>query len=130
MDLTLPDHNLTDWDDEFSEPLSDSGSTQALLVNQPFAYAWAATLFVMLAAGLLIPIWRGYSVVAWSALGYGAGLVASVLVLIANLTDRRRRIDRNYVFRFNMSPWMRSVRLVAFGVSLAHVVLLAWNLSL
>ena len=104
------------WTDDASSlgVLSDDG-----LVHSRKSLAWAATGLCAVSA-LFIPLGQ-----LWA--GYGTGVVASVVCMLAILDDRERQNNKNFVQGegFPVEQRARLVRVASFLVCLVHIVRLA-----
>jgi hypothetical protein len=101
---------------------ADVGSTVTASPTFELVYsrvwlAWVATGFCALSA-LFIPLGQ-----LWP--GYLAGVVASVVCMLAILDDRERQSSPNFVRKAPIEQWARWVRVTSFLVCLVHIVRLA-----
>ena len=91
--------------------------TNGGLVHSRKALAWAATGLCAVSA-LFIPLGQ-----LWA--GYGTGVVASVVCMLAILDDRERQNSPNFARGAPVEQWARWVRVASFLVCLVHIVSLA-----
>lgn len=110
----MTETNSWEFDDTGMTP--DPGNE---LVHAPVGMAWIATV-VLLASALFLPLGK-----MW--FGYAFGVVATTVCMVTTLVDRQRQTSPNYVFPAGLpvQQRVRAVRVAAFIVCLAHILILA-----
>ena len=86
------------------------------LIHPPMEILWS-TIALLVLSIVAIPF--------SNAIGYGLGVVASLLGGVTALLDQKRRANVNYANKDWFSPTLRIVRYVVLTVAFTHIVLLA-----